>query len=184
MLKSLSEFPSVFNEVSFPGTTSASPGDFPKAPCYLGLSRPMGNSISCNGAIENQHHRKNCGCSAKCNSSCYRTSSAHCLVWVWIQLMIMTLTCLNAVLSVFYVAPIDIPHCRTHACHTLESMTTGAKFWFKACLRCPKSKSCLQRPFQRIDLDQCLCLDISIFQSTHGSRGFFSSGYPSKSPKL
>lgn len=39
MLKSLSEFPSVENEVSFPGTTSASLGDFPKAPCYLGLSR-------------------------------------------------------------------------------------------------------------------------------------------------
>lgn len=39
----------------------------------------------------------------------------------------MTLTCLNAVLSVFYVAPIDIPHCWTHACHTLESMTTGDK---------------------------------------------------------
>lgn len=93
--------------------------------------------------------------------------------------MIMTLTCLNAVLSVFYVAPIDIPHCRTHACHTLESMTTGAKFLFKACLRCPKSKSCLQGRFSAListnvyQLLHLFCLGNSISQSSHGSHGFF-----------
>lgn len=47
------------------GTISASRGDFPKALCYLGLSRhnfmtqikTMGNPISCNGAMENENHR-------------------------------------------------------------------------------------------------------------------------------
>ena len=79
----------------------------------------------------------------------------------------------------FYVAPIDVPHCRTHACHTLESMTTGAKFLFKACLRCPKSKSCLQGRFSAListnvyQLLHLFCLDISISQSSHGSCGFF-----------
>ena len=55
-----------FFEVSFPGTTSASRGGFPKAPCYLGLSRHnFTTQIKNHGTfnqlqwshIENENHR-------------------------------------------------------------------------------------------------------------------------------